>query len=249
MDNKPILKILFENNDFVIIEKPSGIIVHPWSECADKISILYLLKEQTGKYIYPVHRLDRPVSGVMIFAVSSEAANYLKNNWNDEGTQKIYVGLCKGVLKQAQYISYPLFNKSRTDKQEARTNFWPLDNDDFVTLVLFKLNSGRYHQIRRHAGAMGHQLIGDTKYGKGNFNRYFRETHNLHRLFLHCCGLRIDLGNGPVNFISPPSEELMKTLLGLNFHFNFDESIFDYDSKILGEFSKAKNIVQDGNNY
>lgn len=238
MTEIPDLKILFENKDYVVVEKPSGLIVHPWSECADKISLLHLLKQQTGKYIYPVHRLDRPVSGVMIFAYSSEAANFLKQQWNNDDTQKVYIGLCKGVIKHAKYISYPLFNEARTNKQEARTNFWPLFQDEYVTLTLFKIFTGRYHQIRRHAGAMGHQLIGDTKYGKGNYNRFFREKFNLNRLFLHCCGLKINLGNGPVEFISDLPIELSSTVSGLNFDLKITSDIFRLDPNVLSAFSK-----------
>ena len=117
------INIIYQDSNFLIVEKPSGIIVHPWSECADKTSLLYLLKEQTGKYIYPVHRLDRPVSGVMIFALNSDAANLIKNNWNLDSTQKVYIGLCKGEVTRSQYISYPLHNQNRTKKQDAKTFF------------------------------------------------------------------------------------------------------------------------------
>ena len=238
-----MIEIIYKNNDYIVIEKPSGLIVHPWSECADKISLLHLLKEQTGKYIYPIHRLDRPVSGVMIFAFSSEAANYIKEKWNDLSTEKIYIGLCKGVINTAKYISYPLHNQAKTKKQDARTNFWPLESNKHVTLALFKLETGRYHQIRRHVGAMGNQLIGDTKYGKGNFNRFYRENFNLHRLFLHCCGLKIDLGHGPQLFKSKLPVDLDAVIDKLGFKFTVDDNIFNYKSSELTEFSKLDNLV------
>ena len=237
------IKIIYQNADFLVVDKPSGIIVHPWSECSDKISVLHLLKEKTGHYIYPVHRLDRPVSGVMIFAFSSEAAKYLKDQWGDEMTQKVYLGLCKGKIEEAKYISYPLWNQAKTKKQQARTNFWPLAENDFVTLALFKIATGRYHQIRRHCGAMGNQLIGDTRYGKGNFNRYYREQFNLYRLFLHCVGLRIDLGSGPECFLAPPPEELQNVLNGLNFNFQLSEEVFNLNESLLSVYSKLDNVV------
>lgn len=237
MENYQI-KIIYEDTDYVVVEKPSGLIVHPWSECADKVSLLYLLKEQTGKYIYPVHRLDRPVSGLMIFAYSSEAANFLKHQWECQDTQKIYLGLCKGRIPEEKFISYSLWNQSKTKKQDARTNFWPLQSDAHVTLVLFKIFTGRYHQIRRHCGAMGNQLIGDTKYGKGNYNRYFREHFNLHRLFLHCVGLRINLGDGPRNFLSRPSSDLSHVLESVKFNFHLGEHLFELDSTKLKEYSR-----------
>ena len=241
------INIIYQDSNFLVVEKPSGLIVHPWSECADNISLLHLLKEQTGKYIYPVHRLDRPVSGVMIFALSSEAASLIKGKWNLDSTQKIYVGLCKGEVTQAQYISYPLHNQARTKKQNAKTFFWPLESNGHVSLNLFKIVTGRYHQIRRHSGAMGNQLIGDTKYGKGNFNRFYRENYNLHRLFLHCCGLQIELGEaGVMRFISPLTSELRSVVKKLNFSFNISSDIFNYDESILTEYSRRKNIENGG---
>ena len=127
-----MIKIYLECDDFIIVEKPSGVIVHPWNECSDKDSMLSILKKQTGKWIYPVHRLDRAVSGVMIFAFSSEAASEIKKSWGDSGTEKIYSGLVKGVLTKSTYIDYPLKNQNRTKKQEAKTYLWPIDSNDFV---------------------------------------------------------------------------------------------------------------------
>ena len=239
------INILFENEDYVVVEKPSGVIVHPWKECADKVSLLHLLKKQTGKYIYPVHRLDRPVSGVMIFAYSAEAAEFLKQQWSSEKTQKIYIGLCKGNMSEAKFIDYPLWNQGKTKKQDARTNFWPLEKDEYVTLSLFKLTTGRYHQIRRHAGAMGNQLIGDTKYGKGNYNRYFRSNFGLSRLFLHCVGMEIELGSDGQRFISPFPEKLQKVLDHLKFNFSVDEKIFDFDINGLKAFSRLQKVEKD----
>lgn len=232
------LEVLFENDDFIAIKKPSGVIVHPWKECSDETSLLYMLKEQTGKYIYPVHRLDRAVSGVIVFAYSSYAARLLKEALESDETQKIYLALCMRELKKPIVNEYELFNQSRTKKQSARTGIVPLQTNGSVTLCKARIYTGRYHQIRRHFSAMGHHLIGDTKYGKGNTNRYFRSEFNLHRLFLHCLGLKFTFKDEHYQFIAAPTSELVETIKGLGFLEVSSKSVFDADFSNLPIFSK-----------
>ena len=241
--DKSYLTIIEENEDFIVIEKPSGMIVHPWKECADKISVMYVLKEQTGKWIYPIHRLDRAVSGVMIFAFSSEMAKRIQDQWSLNSTHKIYYGLNKGIIPEAKFIDYPLWNQGRTIKQDARTNFWPIEKNDFVTLTKFQLETGRYHQIRRHCSAMGHQLIGDTKYGKGQFNRFYRENFSLHRLFLHCAGLKINLNNQAYEFFADFPQDLKNVILNLGFSVPNQNEIFEVTDLPQIAFSKKQDLV------
>ena len=236
------IKIIYQDNHFLVIEKPSGVIVHPWRECADKTSLIYILKKQIGKYIYPVHRLDRPVSGVMVFALSSEAANFLKGQWKSNETQKIYLGLCKGVISQSLSIDYQLWNQKKTKKQSATTFFWPIENNGYVTLTKFKIHTGRYHQIRRHCSAMGNQLIGDTKYGKGKYNFFYRHNFNLKRLFLHCSGLQINLGSGVKKFHSPLPQCLSNVVEKDGFSESFEDKIFDGEIEGLSAFSKLQHF-------
>lgn len=211
------LEILFQNENFIVVNKPSGIIVHPWKECADNFSVLKILKRQTGKWIFPIHRLDRPVSGPLVFAFSSEWAKKISFALQEEKTLKVYLGLCKGQVKEKKSINYPLWNQAKTVKQSAETNFWPLSSNEWVSLVKFRIHTGRYHQIRRHCSAMAHQLIGDSKYGKGRYNRYYREEFQLNRLFLHCCYLSFELNNDLHEFFVPLPKELRIVIDKLNF--------------------------------
>ena len=232
------LEVLFENDDFIAVNKPSGVIVHPWVECSDETSLLYMLKEQTGKYIYPVHRLDRAVSGVIIFAYSSDAARLLKVSLEQVDTQKIYLALCMRELKKPVINEYELFNQRRTKKQSAKTGIIPLQTNGHVTLCKARIFTGRYHQIRRHFSSMGHHLVGDTKYGKGNVNRYFRAEYNLHRLFLHCSGLMFNFKGVMYKFTTRPSNDLVETIAGLGFREIDLENIFKSDFSSLTVFSK-----------
>ena len=233
------IEILYQDDNFIAVNKPSGVIVHPWSECADKVSLMGLVKEITGRWVYPVHRLDRPVSGVIVFAFSSEFAKTLKESLESQQTEKIYFGLCKGVVKEPRIIHYPLKNQSKTKKQEASTAFWPIISNEFSSFVKFRILTGRYHQIRRHCSAMSHQLIGDTKYGKGKINRYYREHFELNRLFLHCSGLRLLLpGYDLLAFSAPLPDELKLVLERLSFSLPVESSYFDSSVEDLKEYSK-----------
>ena len=227
------VEILFLNTDFVVINKPSGVIVHRWDECSDKVTVMSLLKEQIGQWVYPVHRLDRPVSGVMVFALSSESARVLKESLENNNCKKIYYGLCMGEVTKPRQINYPLKNQSRTKKQEASTSFWPISSNENNTLMKFRIFTGRYHQIRRHCSSMGNHLVGDTKYGKGKINRLFRERYELNRLFLHCGGLAFRFRDVDYKFLSHLPIDLKKTLILNNLEVPSIEDTFkDVDNEL-----------------
>tara|TARA_B100000925_G_C22010526_1_gene476126 strand:- start:6960 stop:7682 length:723 start_codon:yes stop_codon:yes gene_type:complete len=232
------IEVLYQDESFIAVNKPSGVIVHPWSECADTTSLMYLVKEITGKWVYPVHRLDRPVSGIILFAFSSEAAKQLKEALESPLAQKIYISLCMHRVENSVCNTYELFNQARTKKQEAKTGIIPIESNQKVTLSKVRIYTGRYHQIRRHFSSMGNHLIGDTKYGKGNVNRLFREKYNLHRLFLHCVGLRINLFEKTFEFKSPLPSELALVIDNLGFREISLSNIFEDKFDNLPIFSK-----------
>ncbi|MAW07946.1 MAG: tRNA pseudouridine(65) synthase TruC [Halobacteriovoraceae bacterium] len=232
------MEILYINTDFVVINKPSGVIVHRWDECSDKVTVMSLLKEQVGQWVYPVHRLDRPVSGVMVFALSSETARVLKESLESDDCKKVYYGLCMGKVTHARQINYPLKNQNRTKKQEATTSFWPISSNDNNTLVKFRIFTGRYHQIRRHCSSMGNHLVGDTKYGKGKINKLFRENYGLHRLFLHCGGLAFRYKNIDYKFTSPLPIDLKRTLSLNDLDLFSEEDVFKNVDEKLEIFTK-----------
>jgi tRNA pseudouridine65 synthase len=232
------LKIIYQDENFIAINKPSGIIVHPWSECADDTSLMYQVKEITGKWIYPVHRLDRPVSGVILFAFSPESARHLKESLENNNTHKIYISLCMHEFKNPVCNTYELFNQARTKKQQAKTGIIPIETSQNVTLSKVRIFTGRYHQIRRHFSSMGHHLVGDTKYGKGNINRYFREKYNLHRLFLHCVGLKITIFGNDFEFKAELPKDLSSVVNQLKLSYNVDDLVFNSEFDNLVIFSK-----------
>jgi len=143
------------------------------------------VRNQTGHYLYPLHRIDRPVSGIVTFALSSEAASKLKLIWHEQSVKKEYLALVKGNLSGPGSFNFDLTNDKKV-KQKAITHYIPVQNfGEWNTLVKVSIETGRKHQIRRHFSRRCHQVVGDTAHGKGKLNRLFREHYNLHRIFLH----------------------------------------------------------------
>jgi 23S rRNA-/tRNA-specific pseudouridylate synthase len=189
------IEILFEDSELLIVNKPPFMMVHPWKGGPrGEIDLMNALKEQTGHYLYPVHRLDRQTSGVVLFALESKVVTFFKDRWHSDEVQKKYLCLASGALPVAGYYDNSLRNKKGI-KQPCYTSFVPLgyfDHPQFpATLCDVTIKTGRKHQIRRHFSRHMKNLVGDTRYGKGKINDFFREFYALERLFLHAHYLKL----------------------------------------------------------
>lgn len=179
------IEILFQDDYFVAVNKPSHLLVHAYSECPDSFNLMQMVRDQIGHYLYPLHRLDRPVSGIVIFALQKEAAGKLKEIWNTEKVRKEYLALVRRRIEEPGTFNFDLSNDQKV-KQTAITHYSPLEYfGQWNTLVRVSIETGRKHQIRRHFSRRCHQVIGDSAHGKGKINRYFREHYGLSRIFLH----------------------------------------------------------------
>ncbi len=205
------LQILFQDEHFIAINKPSGLLVH--KSAVDKYETEYAMqrvRDQIGQWVYPVHRLDKPTSGALLFALSEQAARDIQVVWQENQVEKHYLAVVRGWMREAVHVDHALKEildkftdkKARRNKppQDAITDFTPLStleipvaNDRFPTsrygLVLCNPQTGRKHQIRRHLKHLSHPIIGDPKYGKSQHNRIFQTEFNAHRLLLHACKL------------------------------------------------------------
>lgn len=178
------IEILFEDEHYIIVNKPSGLLVHPYKkESNERDHLMKRVKAQTGHYLYPIHRIDRPVSGIVVFALSSEAARDLQAIWKDNVTKE-YLTLCRRNLELPGVFNFEL-SDDNGNKKEALTRYFPIKLYEKYTYCRVEIVTGRKHQIRRHFSRRCYNLVGDTKYGKGVDNRYFREEFNLNRIFLH----------------------------------------------------------------
>ncbi|MEK6624073.1 MAG: pseudouridine synthase [Bdellovibrionota bacterium] len=208
------INIIYQDDHLVAVEKPSGLFVHPYKAVSnEKTHLMKFVKNQIGKYLYPLHRLDRPVSGIVIFGLSSEAVAQIKEEWNSDKNIKEYISLVRGHVEINGEFNFPLKN-DKGIPQAARTLYWPLWSNGEYTLVKVQLKTGRQHQIRRHFSRRMHQVVGDTGYGKGIINQHFRENFGLARIFLHAHYLKIfnPMINNHYEFRSPLPPELQQVL-------------------------------------
>ena len=208
------LDILYSDDDLVAVHKTSGLLVHRTSidRSADEFA-LQIVRDQISAQVYPVHRLDRPTSGVLLFAKSSEVARLLCADFEHGRVSKTYLAIVRGVPSiQKCLVDYPLKEeidrksdpRIRKDKppQSAQTQVeWlahceiPVQVDRYpcsrYSLIKAQPLTGRRHQVRRHLRHLGHPIIGDVTHGSGKHNRFFEERFGFRRLYLACTELRL----------------------------------------------------------
>ncbi len=202
------LEILYQDEYIVVVNKPSGLLVHKsMIDRHERFYAMKMLRDQLGgKWVYPLHRLDKPTSGVLVFALSSEYAREFSKVFANHDLKKSYIAVVRGYTDKEGVIDHPL--KEKLDKitdakadqdkaaQEALTAYkrlasielpFAVGRYDTVRYSLVQLwpQTGRKHQLRRHMKHISHHILGDTKYGRGEHNKLIRKEFGLHRLMLH----------------------------------------------------------------
>lgn len=198
------LEILYADDDLVAINKPSGLLVH--RTALDKAATAFavqMLRDQIEKTVYPCHRLDRPTSGILLFALSSEAARAIQTQFVEKTVQKVYHAIVRGWTEDQGNIDYALRCEDTPNKsQDAVTEYTKLTQSEIpipvgryeqarFSLVELRPQTGRKHQLRRHLSHISHPIIGDTRHGVGEQNTFIREHFDCHRLLLHASQLSI----------------------------------------------------------
>ena len=200
------LKILYYDNALIAIHKPAGLLVHKSAiDQHETLNAMHILRDQIGRWVYPLHRLDRPTSGVLLFALSSEIAKIIGEQFVQQKIHKVYQAIVRGYIAQSGVIDHPIKPTAdfKSDKekvalkpaQEAITTFQRLGTlelpyyvDTFpssrYSLVELTPKTGRKHQLRKHMKHLSHPIIGDPKYGKSKHNHFFQQQFNCHRLLL-----------------------------------------------------------------
>ena len=208
------MKIIHQDENILVIDKPAGVPVLPDGWEKDAPYLLKILEEDHGK-LWVVHRLDKTTSGVMVFARDSETHRELNIQFEKHETEKIYHALVEGNPKWSEKIAkHPLRvnvgHKHRTavdDKngKPSETCFKVIKRYKAAALVEASPKSGRTHQIRVHAYALGHPLLGDTLYGA-------RETNILSRPALHAHSLTVHLNGEQRSFKAPYPDDFRMAL-------------------------------------
>lgn len=219
-DRKPMdIKIIYEDSYLIIVDKPAGLSVLPDGWEKDSEYLVKLLEEKYGK-VFIVHRLDKITSGVMVFARDAETHRALNMQFESHEAQKTYHAILEGNPKWEEKVAkHPLRanvgHKHRTmvdDKngKPSETRFRIIKRFDESALVEAKPMTGRTHQIRVHAYALGHPLVEDVLYGA-------RDQYGLPRPMLHAQTLSLihPVTNERVKFSAPHPpdfEEALKIL-------------------------------------
>lgn len=199
------LQILYQDDDIVVVHKPSGLLVH--RSAIDKHETEFLvqrLREQIGLRVFNVHRLDKPTSGLMLLALNKGSAQRLSQSFQEHRINKEYLAIVRGYT-QNQVIDYALkeqldkITDKNVDKDKAAQTAVselntlanveldiPLGRYQSARFSLVKLipKTGRKHQLRRHMAHIRHPIIGDTTHGDGKQNRFARTHLGLTRLAL-----------------------------------------------------------------
>ena len=232
------LEILYQDQDYVAVHKPPGLLVHRTSLDKDEDqAVVQLLKFQLKQTVFPVHRLDKPTSGVLILAKSSEAARKLSEEFFLKKIEKKYLAIVRGHFKEEILLNYPLrleIEKDAKQKlQEAQTFFRPISSMELavqidryptsrISLVQAFPKTGRTHQIRRHLKHLNYPIIGDVNHGNGKHNKYFFSVLGISGMMLSCI---------EINFTHPSSQE--KTIIKSDLPSQFKNALvklgFNYD--------------------
>lgn len=201
------LDIIYQDDDLIAVNKPSGLLVHPsWIAPKKTPNLVYSLSRYfRGAPVYTIHRLDRATSGVIVFAKNKETAQKMNQLFSERQVQKTYLCVTRGFTPEEGIIDYPLkpiydkkadpFADPDKPAKEAVSAFKRLGTVELpipvgkypcarYSLVEVKPKTGRKHQIRRHMKHIFHPLIGDTNYGEGRHNRLFREHLDSQRMLL-----------------------------------------------------------------
>ena len=206
------LKLVYQDEHLVVIDKPAGLLVHrSWLASEARYFAMQMLRDQLGHYVYPVHRLDRPTSGLLLFALDPRTAKLLSEQFASRAVNKVYHALVRGYIAERGQIDYPLQEKldkiadkhaqANKPAQPAVTDFVCQQQVELpfkvgtryatsrYSLVQLSPHSGRKHQLRRHMAHVRHPIIGDTSHGDGRHNQFFRDYFGIKRLLLAATGL------------------------------------------------------------
>lgn len=208
-----MLEILYQDEHLIAINKPAGWLVHrSWLDRKEKVVVMQTLRDQIGQHVFTVHRLDRPTSGVLLLALSSEVARLLSQQFEQHQIQKTYYAVVRGHVHESATIDYALTEEldkvadkfAQTDKapQPAVTHYYPVAQVEKAVPVgryqtarysLLKLmpETGRKHQLRRHMAHIRHPILGDSKHGDLRQNRGMETHFGCRRLMLHASELSL----------------------------------------------------------
>jgi 23S rRNA pseudouridine1911/1915/1917 synthase len=225
--------IIFENDDLIALNKPTGLLSIPDRE-GKEVSLKDMLQEKYGQ-IFTVHRLDRDTSGLIVFAKNEETHKHLSRQFEERQTEKLYVGLVMGSpASKKGSINAPIAENTvkrgvmiiHQRGKESLTDYEVVTDFGMYSWMQFRIHTGRTHQIRIHMKDMGHPIVCDELYGDGKpvllssikskFKLSKKEEEErplLNRLALHAYKLKFTDVHGKVIALEAPLHKDIKATL------------------------------------
>ena len=213
---KTFLEIIYQDEVMVIVNKPTGLLVHRSPIAADTSEFaIQVLRDQIGQKVFPVHRLDRKTSGLLVFALNEEVNKLMQVAFMNRAIEKKYLAIVRGFVAENGTIDYALTNEAGK-VQDALTHYRLLQhfeieipNGKFTSarysLVEVEPETGRMHQIRKHFAHIFHPIIGDRPHGCNKQNKLFLEKWGMNSMLLHASELTFKhpLTNQEMTFKAP----------------------------------------------
>lgn len=196
-----MLEIVYQDEHLIAINKPHGLLVHRSKIANDATEFaLQILRDQIGRKVSPVHRLDRKTGGLLLFAFEKEVEIAMHKQFQEGLVAKKYLAVLRGYAPDQLDIDYPLAKENGT-MQDAFTSFITLQHTEIAvpfgkhptsrySLVEASPTTGRMHQLRRHFAHIFHPIIGDRKHGCNKQNRFFKVEFEMCTMLLHASELR-----------------------------------------------------------
>ena len=228
------LTIVFENDDFIAVNKEAGMLTIPDRHDDTQLSLYKILNQKYGK-IFIVHRLDRDTSGLILFAKNEATHKYLSQLFEQRNIQKKYLGIVRGSMPEKKgsinepIAEHPVKKGMMAINKKGKpslTNYEVLEDYGIYSLVQFEIQSGRTHQIRVHTKSLGHPIICDEMYGDGkpillsSFKKKYKLSQNeleerpiISRLALHSFILHFKDIHHKDFFLEAPLPKDMRALL------------------------------------
>ncbi|MAO12351.1 MULTISPECIES: pseudouridine synthase [unclassified Marinobacter] len=226
---------LYRDQWLLAVHKPAGLLVHrsPIDKHETEFALQYARALNGGEHVYPVHRLDRPTSGVLLFARDPETARLVGQAMMAGEVEKAYLAMVRGWAPESGVIDHPLKDEPEDRRlrgteqpvREALTHFRRLATTEIpvaierypssrYSLVELYPKTGRKHQLRRHMKHINHPIIGDANHGRGRHNRYFAERFGEGRLMLAATRLSLlhPVSGEELTLVSEPEESFLRVL-------------------------------------
>lgn len=229
------VNLLYADAAIAIIDKPARLMVHDSKLARGETEFLAdRLREQLGRPIFLIHRLDRATSGCLLVAFDREVASALGRTFMSREVEKDYLAICRGWPDPSIHLDYPLDGgPGKPEKRPATTRFdclatgeLPMPSAGFdssrYALLRCRPETGRFRQIRRHLKHLSHHLIGDSSHGDGRHNRNFR-MQGVHRMLLHAVRL---------SFLHPISGARVEAVAPLDAEFRKAFALFGWDESL-----------------